>query len=125
MKPAIIVAVSFIFLFFSPVTLVLWNAGMHLLRVLYVYTVQICKVMDFSVLTCTTDVLLLPQEFAKKQENQTDPWELRWALNQREQIQDTGRGMYSKRQALSDTITNNETKTPIWIYVNAFKGHVS
>lgn len=75
--------------------------------------------MDFSVLTCTTDVLLLPQVFAKKQENQTDPWELWWALTQREQIQNTGRGMYPERQALSNTITNNKTKTPIWTYVDA------
>lgn len=73
MNTATIVAVSFILLFFSPATLLLWNADALIKSQLQLYYHQICKVMDFSVLTCTTDIVSLPRVFAKRQEKSNLP----------------------------------------------------
>lgn len=74
MNTATIVAVSFIFMFFSPATLLLWNADALVKSQLRLYNSQICGVMDFSVLTCTTDVMLLLKCLPKDRKYQTCPW---------------------------------------------------
>lgn len=53
-------------MFFSPATRLLWNAGALIRSQLLLYYNQICKVVDFSVLTGTTDVMIVITSVCQK-----------------------------------------------------------
>lgn len=66
MNTATIVAVCFVFLFFSTATLLMWNADALIKSQLKQFYNQICRVIYFSVQISTTDILLLPQQRQEK-----------------------------------------------------------
>lgn len=68
---------EFILMFFSPATRLLWNAGVLIRSQLLLYYNQICKVVDFSVLTGTTDVMIVITSVCQKKRGgkKIYPWE--------------------------------------------------